>query len=155
MKATFYLIDLVSQCAAVERRLAGMSKAQKIDWLSAHGRLAPDGVDHGDRQSAVLAECRVGVRAGLRGVFHDQCCNFVRGSAGGGHGYDLGGSDRTHRRGAESHVARQIEEGDPVMRILCTIGMLLIPFGNALLPSGHNWAVLGIAIVAFFYLIED
>src|SRR5258706_15388345 len=41
MKATFYLIDLVSQCAAVERRLAGMSKAQKIDWLSAHGRLAP------------------------------------------------------------------------------------------------------------------
>jgi hypothetical protein len=41
MKATFYLIDLVSQCAAVERRLAGMSEAQKIDWLSAHGRLAP------------------------------------------------------------------------------------------------------------------
>ena len=41
MKATFYLIDLVSQCAAVELRLAGMSEAQKIDWLSAHGRLAP------------------------------------------------------------------------------------------------------------------
>ncbi len=40
MRATFYLIDLVSQCAAVERLLAGMSEAQKIDWLSAHGRLA-------------------------------------------------------------------------------------------------------------------
>jgi hypothetical protein len=40
MRATFYLIDLVSQCAAVERLLAGMSDAQKIDWLSAHGRLA-------------------------------------------------------------------------------------------------------------------
>jgi len=50
---------------------------------------------------------------------------------------------------------QQINEADPVMRIICTIGMLLIPFGNALLPSGHNWAVLGIAIVAFCYLIED
>jgi len=37
MKATFYLIDLVSQCAAVERRLAGMSEAQKIDWLADSG----------------------------------------------------------------------------------------------------------------------
>jgi hypothetical protein len=40
MRATFYLIDLVAQCAAVERLLTGVSEAQKIDWLSAHGRLA-------------------------------------------------------------------------------------------------------------------
>ena len=40
MRATFHLIDLVSQCAAVERLLVGRSEAQKIDWLSARGRLA-------------------------------------------------------------------------------------------------------------------
>lgn len=40
MRATFHLIDLVSQCAALEGLLAGMSDVQKIDWLSAHGRLA-------------------------------------------------------------------------------------------------------------------
>src|SRR5262245_26989117 len=40
MAADFHLIDLVSQCAAVERLLGSMSEPQKIDWLSARGRLA-------------------------------------------------------------------------------------------------------------------
>jgi hypothetical protein len=39
MTADFHLIDLVSQCAAVERMLASMSEPQKIDWLSSRGRL--------------------------------------------------------------------------------------------------------------------
>jgi hypothetical protein len=39
MRETFHLIDLVSQCLAVEHLLADTSDAQKIDWLSARGRL--------------------------------------------------------------------------------------------------------------------
>ena len=39
MTANFHLIDLVSQCAAVERILAGMSEPQKIDWLTKRGRV--------------------------------------------------------------------------------------------------------------------
>lgn len=53
------------------------------------------------------------------------------------------------------HTQQQTYEGDPILRIISIIGMLLIPFGNALLPAGHNWAVMGIVIVAFCYLIED
>src|SRR5262249_4008959 len=49
MQAPFHLIDLVSQCTAVERLLAGMSDAQKIDWLSAHGRLALVPTRQGER----------------------------------------------------------------------------------------------------------
>lgn len=68
-RATFYLIDLVSQCAAVERLLAGMSEVQKIDWLSSHGRLALVSKHEGPQvfhfTSAVGLEARFFLRNGL------------------------------------------------------------------------------------------
>ena len=41
MAGTFHLIDLVTQCHAVERVLAGRSDAEKIAWLSQHGSIFP------------------------------------------------------------------------------------------------------------------
>src|SRR5262245_38496551 len=47
---TFHLIDLVSQCAAVERFLAASSEDEKIAWLSARGRLQALPMSHGHKQ---------------------------------------------------------------------------------------------------------
>jgi hypothetical protein len=41
MATRFHLIDLVTQCHAVERVLAGRSDAEIIAWLSQHGAVAP------------------------------------------------------------------------------------------------------------------
>ena len=41
MNATFHLIDLVSQAAAVQSLLRGRSAEEKIAWLSSHGSLTP------------------------------------------------------------------------------------------------------------------
>jgi len=38
---TFHLIDLVTQRAAVERLLAGLSDDDKVSWLSKRGRIIP------------------------------------------------------------------------------------------------------------------
>jgi hypothetical protein len=41
MRGTFHLIDLVTQCRAVEYVLAGRSDEEKIAWLSQHGSVVP------------------------------------------------------------------------------------------------------------------
>jgi hypothetical protein len=45
MSRTFPLIDLVSQCRAVEHALAGRNDGEKIAWLSRHGSLATIPID--------------------------------------------------------------------------------------------------------------
>jgi hypothetical protein len=41
MVGAFHLIDLVTQCRAVEYVLAGRSDEEIIAWLSRHGSVAP------------------------------------------------------------------------------------------------------------------
>ena len=41
MPDTFHLLDLPSQALAVQRHLSGLPAAEKLAWLSAHGRLDP------------------------------------------------------------------------------------------------------------------
>jgi len=49
---TFHLIDLVTQRAAVERLLAGLSDDDKMSWLSKRGRIIP--IEMTDTQEKVF-----------------------------------------------------------------------------------------------------
>lgn len=41
MNGVFHLLDLVSQGRAVERHLIGLAASEKLEWLSARGKLKP------------------------------------------------------------------------------------------------------------------
>jgi hypothetical protein len=49
---------------------------------------------------------------------------------------------------------QQPTESDPVLRLVYTIGLLLTAFGW-FLPKGHDWVMIGVVIVAFYWLYED
>ena len=67
MASTFHLIDLVTQCHAVERVLAGRSDAEIIAWLSQHGSVVPfsDTRQHPRARQVFLFRSAVGMEIGF------------------------------------------------------------------------------------------
>ena len=49
----FHLVDLVSQCSAVERAVAGLSDERKLAWLATYGRLTERTVRFGEREQTI------------------------------------------------------------------------------------------------------
>lgn len=43
---------------------------------------------------------------------------------------------------------------DPLLRIFCGIGVALL-VGSAVLPHPAQWTTLGVAVLAFCYLVQD
>ena len=73
MAGTFHLIDLVTQCPAVERVLAGRSDAEKIAWLSQHGSIFPiiQSGHHPGAKQAYIFRSAIGIEIGF---FLDKGC---------------------------------------------------------------------------------
>jgi hypothetical protein len=75
MAGTFHLIDLVTQCQAVElsRVLAGGSDAEKIAWLSQHGFVVPiiQSGHHPGAKQAFIFRSAVSIEIGF---FLDKGC---------------------------------------------------------------------------------
>ena len=59
----FVLIDLVSQASAVQRRLAGMTRAERLDWLSGHGQLSEIQARHPEALQTYCFESNTGIRS--------------------------------------------------------------------------------------------
>jgi hypothetical protein len=73
MKDTFHLVDLVSQVAAVQYLLNGKSVAEKLAWLSEHGKLSK--MDKKTPPDTCVFESTTGMECTF--VVQGNACRFV------------------------------------------------------------------------------